>query len=234
MTSVTEHIVSDEGALKQRILADLGVHIRTYGRTEWDRVRENPAYAHVIGKAAGEAGRRKFWRWVKAVSEPAPADKTRPHEAREVAEEGLAQATRQAREAEKHLPAAPSPAYIMRSGAKAAKNIDFLASLNQIWADAEWMREQALAGDPEGPEGQRIDDMKTFDASIRRRLEVMDSALKAMREIWDLDFQKRYYDGIKDIIVSELAPYPEVQARVIRRLADLNKSRGMTMYAEAR
>lgn len=224
-----------DGDLKARILAEIAAHVPIYGRRQWDRIRERPEFAHLIGRASGSKGRRKFWRWVSAVCEPTPADQTRPHEARDAATGALEEATKRARlAAQQNLPAAPSPAYLMRAGAQAAKNIDFLAAVNTIWADAERLREHAMALDEAAPDGKRIEDAKLFDASIRRRVEVMESALGVMREIWDLQYQQRFYDGITDIIVEELSGVPEIQERVVRKLIDLNNSRGMTMHAEVR
>jgi hypothetical protein len=224
---------ADPKGIKQAILTAIGLHLREHGRRRWDLLREHPAYASVIGKAAGEKGRRKFWRWVQAMTEPAPPDATRPHEARAAADEALATATDRARRAaEQNIPVAPSPAYMMRAGAKGPTNIDFLAAVSGIWADAQRLREQAMGPDETSPDGQRIEDAKMFDASIRRRTEVMESALGVMREIWDLQYQQRFYDGITAIIVDELAEVPEIQERVIRKLAELNKSRGMTVHAE--
>lgn len=221
--------------LKSKILVAIADHVCVYGRHEWDRVRERPEFSRLIGKAAGDNGKRRFWRWVNAVCEPTPADKTRPHEARDVAAEALSLATERARlAAQQNIPAAPSPAYMMRAGAKASQNIDFLAGVSGIWEDAERLREHAMAPDPDSADGKRIDDPKAFDASIRRRIEVMESALHVMREIWDLEYQKRFYEGISDIIVGELAPVPEIQERVIVRLEELNRSRGMTMHAGGR
>ena len=120
----------------------------------------------------------------------------------------------------------------MRAGAGAAKNIDFLAAVYEIWADAERLREHAMGLDENSPDGKCINDPKLFDASIHRRIEVMEAALRVMQEIWDLEYQQRFYDGITEIIVGELASVPEIQERVIRRLAELNKRRGMTVHAE--
>lgn len=169
--------------IKARILSEISPHVRVYGRREWDRIREKPEYAAVIGKASGPNGKRTFFRWVDSVLQPTPPDVTRPHEAREAATAGLAAATQQARlAAQKNLPAAPSPAYLMRAGAEGAKNIDFLAAIGVIWEDAVRLRDQALEPDDTSPDGTRIADTKGFDASIKRRLEVVDSALSVMQD----------------------------------------------------
>lgn len=220
--------------IKVRILHDIAAHVKVYGRTNWDAIREHPDYAALIGKETGSAGERKFFRWVKQVCEPVDSDLGRPKSEVEVTANILNAATHEARVAAmKHVPAAPSPAYIMREGSKAHQNIDFLAAVNTIWADAELLREFAMMPDP-ATGGQRIKNPSLFDNSIRRRIDVMESALKVMQEIWDLQYQQRFYDAIVDLIVEELGSVPDIQRRVIERLAELNNRRGMTIYAEPR
>lgn len=221
--------------LKLKIFAAIAEHIRTHGRKHWDLVREDPEFAHVIGKAAGGSGKRKFWRYVDAVSEIPPPDKTKPHEARAIATDALSQATERARlAAQQNLPAAPSPAYMMRAGAQASENLDFFREIPRMWADIERLRLQAMGSDEESPDGNSIDDPKMFDVSIRRRIELMESALRVMQEMWDVQQQQRLYDAITEIIVGELAAVPDIQQRVVAKLVELNKNRGMTIFAGAR
>ena len=224
-----------EKRLKQRILAEIATHIRDHGRHEWDSLREHPEFKPVIGKEAGASGQRKFWRWVRSVCEPPPPSQTRPYEARAAADNALDSATERARQAaQRNLPVAPSPAYFARSGADASRNIDFLAEVGAIWEDARRLRELAMKADETSPDGKRIEDVKLFDASIRRRIEVMESALRVMQEIWDLNYQQQFYDGITNIIVNELAVVPDIQELVIAKLVELNKNRGMTIHGGTR
>jgi hypothetical protein len=175
-------VAARQSELKAAILTAIAEHVRAHGRRQWDLIRERPEFAPLIGREAGVNGKRRFWRWVNAVCEPPPADRTRPHEAREVTADALRSATERARlAAERNLPAAPSPSYLMRAGADASKNLDFLAAVHLIWADAERLREHAMRIDQTAPDGMAISDGKLFDASIRRRVEVMESALRVMR-----------------------------------------------------
>jgi hypothetical protein len=218
--------------LKAQILADIAAHVRVYGRASWELVREKPEYAPVIGKEAGEAGRRKFYRWVDVVCEPMGDDLTSPHAGRQ--ENGVALGAAQKRAllaAQKNIPAAPSPAYLMRKGKDADNSINFLAMVERLLADGEKLRATSVKADETAADGEKIANPFMFEKSITARLRVMDTALRVMQEIWDLDYQQRFYDAIVSIIVEELAPYPEAQRRAIERLAELNAKRGMTMHA---
>jgi hypothetical protein len=233
MTNNEHGSEASRARLKAKVLAEIAAHVAIYGRRNWDLIRENPQYAHLIGREAGESGKRTFWRWVNAACGVPPVDKTRPHEGREAATAALAAATERARAAAlKHLPAAPSPAYLMREGARAAKQIDFLAAIHLVWADAERLRDDAVDADENAPGHEKIVDLKLFDRSINRRLEVIQSALRVMQTIYDFQHQQRFNSAITDILVEELAAFPEVQERVIRRLTDLNNRSGITIYSE--
>jgi len=222
-------------AIKAAILKAIPDHIRAHGRRHWDLLREREDFAAWIGRASGVAGKRRFWRWVRAVSQPPPPDRTRPFETRSAATEALNAAADQARlAAEKNLPAAPSPSYLMRTGVQGVKSLDFLAAVSGIWADAELLRELAMTTDGGTDGARRIANAAVFDSSIRRRLEVVESALRIMREIWDLKYQQSFYDAITNIIVDELASVPEIQMRVCQKLTELNNNIGMTIHMESR
>lgn len=221
-------------ALKLKILDAIRVHIAEHGRRNWDLLREHGEYASVIGKASGEAGRRKFFRWVDDVCQPTPADKTRPHEARSIANHALSEATDWAAESAKRLPAAPSPAYLMKAGADAARNIDYMAEVHLIYADAVRLRDESMIADPGSADGQRIKDTKSFERSIARRLEVINTVVGVMQEIWDLEQQQRFQAAIRDVIVNELASAPEIRIRVIQKLQELDNEQGITMHAQVR
>lgn len=221
--------------LKVKIFAEIVAHVRVYGRARWELIRENPDYARLIGKDLGPAAERKFFRWVDAATKRTAADKLiAPNAAGQAAQtEALDDGAKRARlAAEKNIPAAPSPAYMAREGAGADRSIDFLAGLHGIWADAQLLREYAMAKDADAPNGEKIKNPMFFEKSIKARLDVMDSGLRVMQEIWDLRYQQRFYDAIVDIIVTELAPHPEVQLRVMRKLKALNDRQGMTIHAD--
>ncbi|MFD3263178.1 hypothetical protein [Phenylobacterium ferrooxidans] len=221
--------------LKVKIFAEIVAHVRVYGRARWELIRENPAYAGLVGKDLGPAAERKFFRWVDSATKRSTADVvgTRMAVEQSAQSASLDDGAKRARlAAEKNIPAAPSPAYMAREGAGADRSIDFLAGLHGIWADAQLLREYAMAKDADAPNGEKIKNPMFFEKSIKARLDVMDSGLRVMQEIWDLRYQQRFYDAIVDIIVTELAAYPDVQLKVMRRLKELNDRQGMTIHAD--
>jgi len=222
--------------IKDRVLVDIAAHVRVYGRTRWDLVREKPEFAEFVGKAAGDSGKTRFFRWAGQVLEGVPPERGgpgRPFECGDAAQSVVDEGTKRARlAAQKNIPAAPSPAYLMRKGAEAENQINFLAVVHELMADVLKLRAMSVTPDQTAANGERIKNPHLFTQSIAQRLRVMDTALKVMQEIWDLQYQQRFYEEITGIIVEELAGFPEVQERVIRRLADLNNRRGMTLHAQ--
>jgi hypothetical protein len=219
--------------LKTEILAAIAEHLRLHGPRNWKLVRERPEFSSVIGERAGEAGRRKFYRWQRSVREPMAADKTRPHDGRGVADEALADASDRARTAaERHLPAAPSPAFFMKMGAGAEVKVNLVGAIDQVWADLMLVREHAF--DDDGSGGLRLKSPKVLVESARSRLAAMDTVMRLIRDIYDLNALHRRYRSLSDIIIDELASAPDIQARVLDRLEALNNAEVMTPFAEAR
>jgi hypothetical protein len=219
--------------LKLRILADIREHLAVYGRTNWKFICEAPDYAPIIGEQAGPSGKRKFMRWVNSVATPLRPDKTRPHEAGGIAAGAMTEARKRARlAAQKNIPAPPSPAYMLRKGPKAEETVNLLAELNRLWWDGMLLRTESMEADEDAPNGERIANVRKFSASIKRRLQVVDTTMRVQSEIWDLRYQKKFYDEIVDIVVNELADQPEKQKVVIERIAKLNETAGMTTFVD--
>jgi hypothetical protein len=222
-----------ELGLKTEILAAIAEHLRVQGPRRWKLVRERLEFAPVIGEQAGEAGRRKFYRWLKSVREPMAADRTRPHEGRTVAEDALADAAERARiAAERHLPAAPSPAFFMKLGAEAEVRVDFVGAIDEVWNDFQLIRAQAFEDDGSG--GHRLKSPKVLMESAKSRLATIETVVRLVKEIYDLDALHRRYRCLSDIIITELADVPDIQMRVLDRLEALNNAQAMTPFAEAR
>jgi hypothetical protein len=220
-----------ETDLRDDILAAIAEHLRQHGSRQWKLVRERPEFAPIIGAQAGETGRRKFYRWLKKVSEPMPADSTRPHEGRAVAEAALADATERARAAaEKHLPAAPSPAFFMKMGADAEVKVDLIEALNEIWGDLQLIRSHAMEDDGSG--GHRVKSAKLLQDSAKNRLATVETVVRLIQDIYDIEALHRRYRSLSDIIISELADAPDIHARVLDRLDELNTAQAMTPFAE--
>lgn len=178
------------------------------------------------------------WRWIRMAKE---ADVPRPElvnaKARIIQRVKKLPKNARAVEAEengtqriaKQLPAAPSPAYIARSGENGLQNLDFVAEIHSLYRDASMLRAYAMKTrtDPEtGEQVEVINNPAAFDKSIVRRADLLETAIKAVQEVWDLRTMQNFYETIIAEIGEES---PECQRRIMTRLADLNSRQGMTM-----
>lgn len=217
--------------LRRQIDAAIVEQLETPGRPNWDVVRERPEFAHMIGKAAGEAGRRKFFNWVAKLRGPMPADRTRPHQGREMADQAFAAAKDWSQQASEHLPIAPSPAYRMRLGARADEKINIMRELRGLVADAQRLKAEAMEPDPAAEDGWRIGDRRAYEAAIKLQGDLLSKAMTTMRDLCDLQQLVRYPEIVAEIVEEELSAFPEVQARILGRLADLPNSLGLARDA---
>lgn len=124
-------------------------------------------------------------------------------------------------EAGEHLPAAPSPAYVDQKGA--AGNMDFLQRLESLYADAEILRRFSM-----DEKTGRIKLPKYLTQSVSLRQKLLETALKAMQEVWDLRRMQAFYDAVLEEIAQES---PETAMRIMERLKKLNSEIGMTFEA---
>lgn len=130
----------------------------------------------------------------------------------------------------RHLPAAPSPAYIAKNGERGLKNLDFVVEIQKLYRDAEMLRAYAVTmrKDADGNEAEAIKNPMAFDRSIARRANLLETAIRAVQEIWDLRTMQQFYETVIEEIGAES---PECQRRILERLAALNKRTGMTLSA---
>jgi hypothetical protein len=128
----------------------------------------------------------------------------------------------------KQLPAAPRPEYIARTGEAGLQTLDFVAEIHRLYADASMLRAYAMKNktDADGVVTEAINNPVAFDKSIVRRAGLLETAIKAVQEVWDLRTMQNFYETIIDEIGKES---PETQKRIMVRLADLNSKSGMTM-----
>jgi hypothetical protein len=202
-------------AVKAEIIEEIKTHIRVHGSKDWGRVRER--FPNIIGDAAGPSGHRRFYRWLKSIQAGKEAN--------------FKEAVKTSREkAARHLPVAPPPSYVAANGASVAKNIDFLVEIATVWQDAMMLRNWSVRT---GADGQpMVKNPRYLMDSIRTRLDTMETAMKIMHEVWDLQKMEDFYAEIIAIISEEMAPYPDAQGRVLDRLKALNDKRAMTVHAE--
>ena len=128
----------------------------------------------------------------------------------------------------KQLPAAPRPEYIARTGEAGMQTLDFVAEIHKLYADASMLRAYAMKNktDADGVVSEAINNPVAFDKSIVRRAGLLETAIKAVQEVWDLRTMQNFYETIIDEIGKES---PEAQKRIMVRLAELNSRQGMTM-----
>lgn len=204
------------------------IHLATVGANNWkivlDRFPDVPEPTK--------------WRWIRQAKE---ADVPKPQlinaKAKLVQKVKKAGGTDRQREARanktepiaKHLPAAPSPNYIARTGEAGLQNLDFVAEIHKLYADATMLRAYAMKNrtDPEtGEVNEAINNPAAFDKSIVRRASLLETAIKAVQEVWDLRTMQNFYETIIDEIGKES---PECQRRIMERLAELNQRQGLTL-----
>jgi hypothetical protein len=131
----------------------------------------------------------------------------------------------------KNLPVAPSPHYVASAGERGMRNLDILGCLSQAKHDIDMLRKHAvkMVTDPDtGEQAEGIKNPLLFEKQIQRRLNLADSAMKAMSEVWNLRTMQNFYETVVDEIGKES---PECQQRIMRRLAALNARTGMTLNA---
>lgn len=191
-----------DSATRQMAMVDIAKHLKEHGDVNWSAVREK--YRDVPSST--------FHRWVKTVRDSLRGDNGE-----------LTAAASIALEASDHIPAAPSPDYIAKSGQAGRAQIDFMARLDQLYSDAELLREF-------GMRDGKIVSPKYFAQSVMLRKGLLETALKAMSEVWDLRQMQAFYDAVIEAVAEES---PETAQRIMDKLKGLNSETGMT-YEMAR
>lgn len=211
--------------LKTKILKAMAKHLQEHGRRHYDLLRENPEFASVIGQAAGESGKRKFFRWLEGITVVPATDETRPHEGRQVAEDHAAWAKKVADKiAANGSPVDPSPAYIALTGADGRSKLNIVACAHQIFADIDLLRRAALIKDSASPDGVSVKDAALLDLSIRRAIKMLDTMTGVGHHMSDIDLNERFYSLIVDIVISEIPK--DKQKAAMLRLKELNDNWG--------
>jgi len=145
---------------------------------------------------------------------------------REVAASPMDVAAAKARGAANHLPASPSPSYIAERPVEARKNIDIMARWQELYSDAEMMRAAAVTTDADGNEKVKIP--MFFAQSVKLRLDLLNGALNAMSQMWDMQRIQKLHD----LVLEEIGKAdPETQKRITAALKDLDDRIGITMEA---
>lgn len=202
-------------------------HLATVGSNNWTPILETHP-------EIGIATKWRLIREAKAADVPRPelinaraklVQKVRklPKDARreEAEENGTTTIARQ-------IPAAPSPHYIAKTGEAGLQTLDFVAEIHSLYRDANMLRAFAISNvvAEDGTTSEKIKNPAAFDKSIVRRADLLETAIKAVQEVWDLRTMQNFYETIIEEIGRES---PEAQRRIMERLAVLNSKTGMTM-----
>lgn len=219
---------SVDPATKTAFFEAVAQHLVTVGATNWN----------VVLKRFADIPEATKWRWIreaKAADVPKPQlinakaklvqrVKKLPPDARrvEAEENGTERIAR-------NIPAAPSPAYIAKHGESGLATLDFVAEIHALYSDAKFLRAYAVSQREDAETGEITESIKNpnaFDRSIVRRADLLETAIKAVQEVWDLRTMQNFYETIIQEIGIES---PECQRRIMERLAVLNSRQGMTM-----
>lgn len=105
--------------------------------------------------------------------------------------------------------------------------VELLTRLDVLFADSDLLRAYAASVDPL-TKTVRIKSPNYFFNSIKMRRDLLETAIAALREVWDLKNMLDFYDAIVDEVAQES---PECAARIMTRLNELNQKR---MFAYGR
>ena len=202
---------------RAQALKDIEAHLAEFGPTNWGELRQK--YSGVSEPT--------WWRWVKRVKETT-AGQEAIAEAKKKIIEKLPPAEKPLSDSPvaKYLPAAPSPHYIAKNGDVGMQTINFLAEYHELRNDAILLREFSTKQDEYGT--VRIKIPTFFIKSAEMRQSLLETAIRATKEVWDLKMMARFYDAILEEIAAES---PEVAQRITDRLAKLNAEQGITVDA---
>jgi len=126
-----------------------------------------------------------------------------------------------------NIPHPPPPAIIAAGGLPNRKRLDYLTHIHEMLADCDRLRTFAMKVDPATGE-ERIHNPLFFTQAMRMRNEVLNTAISAMKALWDIQKMQQFYDAI----VAEVAKVdPETGRRLMERLQELDDERGLTMNA---
>lgn len=208
-------------------MAAVAQHLSTVGANNWK----------VVLDRFPDVAEPTKWRWIRAAKS---ADVPRPElinaraklvqKVRKIATDDRTKEMREngTEAIAKHLPAVPSPNYIAKHGEAGLQTLDFVAEIHSLYSDARMLRAFGIAQakDEAGNDIEKIKNPAAFDKSIVRRANLLETAIKAVQEVWDLRQMQAFYETVIEEIGRES---PEAQRRIMVRLAELNARTGMTL-----
>ena len=193
---------------REEAVEAINTHLRDYGPVGWERVASK---FHDVPKAT-------LWRWIKEVREK--VSKTPTRQKLKAANKRVQRIVEDVRAAGGSLPATPSPAYLAENGAEGEANINFLGSFQQLYREAEKLRDYSLNADG------NIRIPLYFQNSINLRRNLLQNYLEVFQQVYDVKRMEAFYESI----IEEIGKVsPDVQKAVVERLHRLDRDRGITI-----
>ncbi len=185
-------------------------HLARVGPHEWAALRSQfPQFSEST-----------WWRLVRRIQKGAPDPDVLERKRKRI--KAKAKETTQeekVQRAAKMLPALPSPQYLARAGADAEISLNLLAEFQSLKGDAALLRQHSMSAD-----GEKIRIPKYFIASMDKRLNIVDSALETVKQIYDL----RYMDNFYKLVLEEIGKLaPETLEAVLSRMEELAVRHGV-------
>ena len=202
---------------EQRAQAEAAIaeHLRTVGPRQWRQVR-----ARFPGVPDAT-----WWRMVRRVRsappEPEAVRKARVRLRRAGLDKGqlIAHAAAQLPDPEGSL----SPAQVAKEGARAFTSWDLLGAAQDLYRDAELLRDHAARKDEDGK--VRIASPKMLAGSVRLRNDLLETCLKLLERAYEVERTRHFYE----VLVAEIAAEsPAVIERIVARLTALNERMGFS------
>lgn len=199
---------------RQKCIDDINNHLNTVGPSHWDEVRKRHP-----GVAA-----RTFWRYVQRVRRGATGYTPEAKNFHTVIQRELERA--QTAAISESIPVMPPPSIIASRGDDGRRKLDFLRHLDEMMEDCLRLRQWSMKPDKDGV--IQIQNPMYYQQSIKLRAEVLNTAINAMKHLWDLTKMQ----GLYDAIIQEISHLDEKTGRaILERLRELDDERGMTFNA---
>lgn len=131
-----------------------------------------------------------------------------------------------------HLPTAPSPAIVASMDPMVSRNLfDFMAYFYRVVNDAELMRDKSVRDETDQATGDKREVLSNpvlMDNSIRRRLQIMDTYLKSMEQLYNVEKLQELFS----LVIDEVGKADtNVQQAILARLRMLNDAKGLNIGA---